>query len=140
MLIFRAMAWSLSIPDVDVGEQILRGRRRRRLRFGHRALDQLLGLPVDRLELRRLDDTGADHLGIELLDAVLVGAQVLDLAAAPVGLLIALEVAEEADHLALEQRGAASPARAPDDLAGCLVDAEEVRPVHGDPGQAESGR
>src|SRR5215813_15523780 len=108
MLIFRAMAWSLSIPDVDVGEQILRGRRRRRLGLGHRALDQLLGLPVDRLELRRLDDTGADHLGTELLDAVVVGAQVLDLAAAPVGLLIALEVAEEADHLALEQRGAAS--------------------------------
>src|SRR5262249_1262054 len=110
-LIFRAMVSSFrvdpacfsSVGHVDVGEEVGGRGRRGCLRFLNGAVDQLASLPVDRVELGLAQDTRAHHLGGELLDAVLGGADLLDLSLAPVGLLIALEVAEEADHLAFEE-------------------------------------
>ena len=75
----------------------------------------------------------------EILDAVAIGAELVDFALGAVGLGIALEMAEEADHLAFEKRRAAALTRPPDDLAGGLIDGEEVGAVDSDPGQAEAG-
>ena len=68
----------------------------------------------------------------------MVGADVVDLALAAIGLRVALEMAEEADHLAFEQRRAAAFARPLDDLARRLVDGEEIRAVDGHARQAEA--
>ena len=57
---------------------------------------------------------------------------------AAVGLGIALEMAEEADHLAFEQRRAAAFARPLDDLARRFVDGEEIGAIDGDARQAEA--
>ena len=65
----------------------------------------------------------------EHLDAVVVLAEILDLARRAVGLGIALEVAVEPVHLALEERRSAAFAGAGNDLTRRLVDREEVGPV-----------
>src|SRR5687768_2996330 len=103
MLILRAMSSSQSlICDVDVGQQLGGRGQRRRLRLDHRLLDQVQHLPIDLVELRLRYDAGLFHPGLEQLDAILVGADVLDLALAAIGLRVPFEVAEEADHLAFK--------------------------------------
>ena len=72
------------------------------------------------------------------VQAVAVAPQVLDLVGPAVGLLVALEVAEVAADLALDQRRPAAGAGARDRLAGGLVDGEEVEAVDDHAGHAEA--
>ena len=73
------------------------------------------------------------------LDAVIVGADILELALGAVGLRIALEMAMEANHLAFQERRAATFTGPLDDFTGRFVDGEEVGSVDGDSGQTEAG-
>ena len=84
---------------------------------------------VDRIEFAAADDAGFDHALGEHLDAVLVDADVLKLALGAVGLLVALEVAEHADHLALEKGGATALAGPLDDFSRRFIHGEEVEAI-----------
>src|SRR4029078_8438427 len=100
MLILRAISQTPSISHIDVGHQVFRRRCGRRFRGRHRGFDLGQDLLVDRLELGLLDHPRIEDLLRKELDAILMRPDVLDFTLAAIGLLIALEVAEEADHLA----------------------------------------
>ena len=104
----------------------------------HRFLDLLAHRAVDGLELRLLDHARFQQPAGQDLDAVVVEADIVDLALAAVGLRIALEMTEEADHLAFQQRGSAAFAGPLDDLARRFVDGEEIRAVDRHTRQAEA--
>src|SRR6266702_5601278 len=103
----RAMASLQSVADVDVGEQICLGRQRCGLRPGDGLVDHGRDLGVDGVEAGTGEFAGLDHPGSESLQTVQLGPRMLDLAGT-VGLLIALEVAEVAGELHLEERRTAS--------------------------------
>src|SRR5262249_51140719 len=134
----RAMAGLLSVADVDVGEQIGLGRLRGRLRLVDRPVDRGCDLGVGGVEVGLGELAGLGHPGGEPLQAVQLGPRVLDLAG-PVGLLVALEMAEVAGELHLQQRRAAARAGAGDRLARRLVHGEEVEAVDDDARHAEPG-
>src|SRR4029079_13990638 len=139
MLILRAMvqfscsSYSL-VGDIDVGNEVFRCRRRGCLGVSDRLIDEGHGFLVDPLDLGALDDARLDHFGDKRLDAVAVGADVLDFSLAAISLLVAFKMAEETDHLALEQRRTAAFARSLDDLACRFINRKEIGAVHGYPG------
>src|SRR5437773_6867553 len=103
----RAMAGLLSVADVDVGEQVCLGRQRGRLRLVDGPVDRGRDLGVGGVEVGLGELAGRGHPGGETRQAVQLGPRVLDLAG-PVGLLVALEMAEVAGELHLQQRRAAA--------------------------------
>src|SRR5229473_1136796 len=135
----RAMAGLRSVAHVDVGEQVCPGGQRSGLRFVDRLVDQRRDLGVDGVEVGPGQFAGLGHPVGEALEAVEFGPRVLDLAG-PVGLLVALEVAEVAGELHLDERRAAAVAGAGDRLAGRLVHREEVEAVDDGARHAEPGR
>src|SRR6516164_4676457 len=135
----RAMASLRSVADVDVGEQVGFGRRRGRLRGVHGLVDRGRDLGVHLVEIGLRELAGLGHPGGEALQAVQLGPRAGDLVG-PVGLLVALEVAEVAGELHLDERRAAAAAGAGDRLAGRLVHGEEVEAVDDHARHAEPGR
>ena len=96
--------------------------------LGNGLVDQGHDLGIDGVHLRVAEITPASlTLARKMLDAVVVLAVVLVLARRAIGLRIAFEMAEEADHLAFQQGRAAAFAGASDNLAGRLVDGEEIK-------------
>ena len=100
-------------------------------------IDQGQNLVIDGVQFGIADHAGLGHLGAEQLDAIVVLAVFLVFTGGAIGLCVAFEMAEEADHLAFHQRRTAALAGAPDNLASGFVDREEIEPVHGDARHAE---
>src|SRR6516165_7543817 len=98
----RAMAGLRSVADVNVGEQVCLGRRRGRLRVVDGLVDQGRDLSVYGVEVGLRELAGLGHPGGEALQAVELGPRAGDLVG-PVGLLVALEVAEIAGELHLDE-------------------------------------
>src|SRR5436190_3586284 len=126
---FLAIVLLRSIGFVDVGQQRLRLRIGSRLGLGNRALDEVLRLGVDLVELRRLEQPGLAHPSPEEGQAVLLVAQLLDLVLAAIGLGVALEMAVIAVELELQQRRAVAVAGPLDRLLRRLVHGEEIMAV-----------
>src|SRR5262245_37308820 len=137
-VVVRAMASLRSVADVDVGEQICLGRRRGGLCLRDGPVDHGCDLGIDGVEVGPGELTGLGRPRGETPQAVQLGARVLDLVGA-VGLLVALEVAEVAGELHLQERRAAPLPGAGDRLARRLVHREEVEAVDNDAGHAEPG-
>src|SRR6266700_6151328 len=114
-----------SVADVDVGEQVCLGGQRCGLRPGDGLVDHGRDLGVDGAEFGGGDLAGLGHPGSESLQAVQLGPRMLDLAG-PVGLLVALEVAEVAGELHLNERRTTALTGAADRLARRLVPRGEV--------------
>src|ERR1043166_2879350 len=83
MLILRAMALLL-VRDVDVGGQVGGRGLRSGLRLDDRALDEAEHVVVDGLQLAGGDDAGRRDRGGELLQAVALGADLVDFAGAAI--------------------------------------------------------
>src|SRR6266567_502559 len=135
----RTMASLRSVAGVDVGEQICLGRQRSGLRVVNSLVDHGRDLGVDGVEVGSGELAGLDHPGSKTFQAVQLGPRMLDLAG-PVGLLVALEVAEVAGELHLNERRTTALTGAADRLARRLVHREEVETVDDDARHAEPGR
>src|SRR5215207_22519 len=140
MLILRAIAKVLlrSVTDIDIIDQIGGGRQCSRLGKCNRLPYESLGLTVDCLKFGTADDARLDNTIGKHLNAVLVGPDVVNLALGAVGLLVALEMAEHADHLAFKESRAATFTRSLNDFARRLVDGEKIKAVNGHAGKAET--
>src|SRR5260221_482077 len=108
-----------SVAHVDVGEQICLGRQRCCLRLDDSPLDHGRDIGTDGVEVGTGELPGLDHPSSEPLQAVQLGPGMLALAG-PIGLLVALEVAEVAGELHLEGGRTAAFPGAVDRPARCL--------------------
>src|SRR5436309_3461946 len=136
-VMFRAIVAPL-VGHVDVGLDL--GGRRVGPVLGLRdgLVDEPADVLVDALEVLGVEDPGVGDALHERREAVAGAPDLLHLAGAAVGLLVALEVAVVAQRLALQQRRAAARAGARDRLARRLVHGEEVEAVHDDAREAEA--